>query len=103
MPYIAGGTILNAPQRPLCADTKTVDDELFSGGYVSWPESLNEKTWWNTFRRPMILDMMTLDSKLFKTPKGYLGMGSDDVDPGDILCILYGGQMPFISGKREHH
>ena len=39
--------------------------------------------------------------RVFVTKKGYLGIGPDDVKPGDEIAILYGGKMPFVVRTRE--
>jgi hypothetical protein len=34
--------------------------------------------------------------KLFQTQRGYLGLGLTSLEPGDQVCILFGGRTPFI-------
>ena len=33
--------------------------------------------------------------RLFLAPKGHLGNGSQVTEPGDNICVLYGGQRLF--------
>jgi len=33
---------------------------------------------------------------LFVTSLGFIGLGSDSVQPGDMLCIVAGAQMPLV-------
>ena len=33
---------------------------------------------------------------LFVTSLGFIGLGSDSVQPGDILCMVAGAQMPLV-------
>ena len=33
---------------------------------------------------------------LFSTEKGYIGLGPPHCRPGDIVCILFGGEVPFV-------
>lgn len=35
-------------------------------------------------------------SSIFATKRGYIGTASPDVAVGDIVCVLYGGQVPYI-------
>jgi hypothetical protein len=44
------------------------------------------------------------DTNMFLTTHGYLGLGHEGLDAGDIVCILSGGEVPFIlreTAKRE--
>ena len=36
------------------------------------------------------------DKVMFVTEKGYLGLGQDGSQVGDIVCILFGGETPFM-------
>lgn len=33
---------------------------------------------------------------MFITQEGYLGLGQEGSQIGDVVCILYGGETPFI-------
>jgi hypothetical protein len=33
---------------------------------------------------------------MFLTTRGYLGLGQEGFRPGDIVCILSGGEVPFL-------
>ncbi len=39
--------------------------------------------------------------RLFRTQKGYVGLGPKDIRNGDIVSVLLGGQVPFILRKLE--
>lgn len=44
------------------------------------------------------------DKNMFLTSRRYLGLGHEGIDVGDVVCILSGGEVPFIlreTGKRE--
>jgi heterokaryon incompatibility protein (HET) len=42
--------------------------------------------------------------RFFITDKGHIGMGPDPLQTGDIVCILYGGKVPFIlRPESDHH
>jgi hypothetical protein len=34
------------------------------------------------------------------TNRGYLGLGRNSTQPGDIVCVLRGGNVPFILRKK---
>lgn len=38
---------------------------------------------------------------LFRTKRGYLGMGSYGPRPGDLVCVFFGGALPFILRQRN--
>ncbi|PVH68642.1 HET-domain-containing protein [Cadophora sp. DSE1049] len=45
------------------------------------------------------------DKNMFLTTQGYLGLGHEGFDVGDTVCILSGGEVPFIlreTAKREN-
>ena len=37
--------------------------------------------------------------RLIKTQGGHLGIGPEDIEAGDRVCILYGGRTPFVLRK----
>jgi hypothetical protein len=39
---------------------------------------------------------------LFVTRRGYMGLGTDNVKPGDTVCILFGGSVPFVLRPEAH-
>jgi hypothetical protein len=41
--------------------------------------------------------------RFFITDKGHIGMGPDSLQTGDIVCILYGGKVPFILRPESDH
>lgn len=57
-------------------------------------------------RYQMMLQKYHLQRRLFRTRKGYLGLGGHGLLKGDRICILAGGAVPFILRPRstgEHH
>jgi hypothetical protein len=45
------------------------------------------------------------DKDMFLTKGGYLGLGQEGFDVGDVVCILSGGEVPFLLreiGKQEN-
>lgn len=43
--------------------------------------------------------------RFFTTESGYAGLGSDDIQQGGLVCVLYGCRLPVVlrnaAGKRE--
>lgn len=35
--------------------------------------------------------------------KGYIGLGPEVMEPGDLICILFGRQVPFVLRKLDDH
>ena len=44
-----------------------------------------------------------LARKLFGTKEGYIGVGDVTLQANDLVCVLFGGKVPFILRKREEH
>jgi hypothetical protein len=47
------------------------------------------------------LGTMTQGRSLFLTDKGYVGLGPNDLQEGDIISVLFGAQTPFVL-RRQH-
>ncbi|KAE8447238.1 hypothetical protein EG329_010932 [Mollisiaceae sp. DMI_Dod_QoI] len=47
------------------------------------------------------VDRASLGSRMFRGEKNFLGTGSRYVQPGDLICVLYGGQTPFVLREVE--
>lgn len=43
----------------------------------------------------------TVGRRLFRTRKGYLGLGSHEPQSGDLVCIFFGGAVPFLLRRRD--
>jgi Heterokaryon incompatibility protein (HET) len=43
----------------------------------------------------------SMRSRMFKTERNYIGTGSRHLQEGDLVCVLYGGQTPFILRPQE--
>lgn len=41
--------------------------------------------------------------RLFLTFNGFLGLGPDCIEPGDMVCVLSGGDVPFILRPLKQH
>ena len=54
-----------------------------------------------TFSRD--LQTSCLGRKLFGTKEGYIGVGDVTLQADDLVCLLFGGKVPFILRKMEGH
>jgi hypothetical protein len=54
-----------------------------------------------TFSRD--LQTSCLGKKLFGTKEGYIGVGDVTLQADDLVCVLFGGKVPFILRKMEGH
>lgn len=43
-----------------------------------------------------------MNRRFFKTEGDELGLGPSILEPGDVLCVLFGAQMPFILRPTDH-
>ena len=46
------------------------------------------------------VSLWTKGRKIFVTQKGFLGLGPAEVEPGDVVCILFGGNLPYVIRRR---
>ncbi len=46
-----------------------------------------------------ILEHLFEERHLFETEMGYIGMGPQDLQDGDYVCVLAGGKVPFALRK----
>jgi hypothetical protein len=42
------------------------------------------------------VDKASIGSRIFRTKQNYIGTGPRHAQPGDLVCVLYGGQTPFV-------
>jgi hypothetical protein len=38
----------------------------------------------------------SLGTRIFRCGKGFIGTGPRNMEAGDIVCVLFGGQTPFV-------
>ncbi|KAF2732826.1 hypothetical protein EJ04DRAFT_513673, partial [Polyplosphaeria fusca] len=43
-----------------------------------------------------VVDMANLQRRPFVTAKGYLGLGPEEIRPGDTVMVFAGAQMPIV-------
>lgn len=51
------------------------------------------------FTEKMVLSIT--DRRLFTTSEGFLGFGHEFMKPGDLVCLIYGAQVPFLLRPRD--
>lgn len=45
----------------------------------------------------------TTNRRFFITREGHMGLGPRDMEPGDVVCILFGAQVPFVLRAVNNH
>ncbi|KAJ9640022.1 hypothetical protein H2199_006256 [Coniosporium tulheliwenetii] len=63
-------------------------------------EDVGGGDWYRYARRA---SQLCAHRKLFISKKGYLALGPEVLQEGDLCCILYGAKMPFILRRRDDH
>jgi hypothetical protein len=43
------------------------------------------------------------DKRMFRTASGYIGLGAHFLEPGDLICILFGGHVPYVLRPEGDH
>jgi hypothetical protein len=98
--YPSGRTRFDSLQHVLCADVGVEDnDEPYRGNATYLMEATDGSCIFN-FQEPMVT-ATTSRRRLFRTSRGYLGIGPEDTQNGDRICILTGGQMPLVMRPKE--
>lgn len=71
----------------------------FLGDYTSLREYISlykQGKYGNWDAWASVARVMTWGHSFFTTTKGYMGLGSQAMKPGDVVSILAGGEVPFI-------
>ncbi|KAI1199330.1 heterokaryon incompatibility protein-domain-containing protein [Nemania serpens] len=117
--YIAGGTVGEAFNHAMVADIGSMDGKLLPDGRtancrgcsVDWellgrPDSTLGSD--DAQRRMLLANRLTCTTtgrRIFRTEKGFVGLGPAAARVGDSVCVLLGGQMMYalrpVAG--EHH
>jgi hypothetical protein len=93
--YITTETTHGAFLRTLVADTRIKNGRCVRGFAVLWPIPKTSETEESFVSNLMIRQVMN-PRGFFLSAQGYLGIARYDVVKGDKICILHGGQTPFI-------
>lgn len=96
--YIGGGSRFEAYKKVLKGDYGDTwgDWSAERGGDI---DGLSDPTV-NAFElHDGIVNAVTWHRRLFTTSRGYMGVASATTEPGDVVCILFGSQMPLVLRK----
>ncbi|KAF7855309.1 uncharacterized protein EAF02_011568 [Botrytis sinoallii] len=107
--YVAGGTLTEAYCRTLLMNkvlSKSDTLERFYDDHVpEYNEDMGKPTPTEIERMSMLRESRMFDKyleeairnqRLFITSKGYIGLGHQQIEKGDRLCVLYGSPVPYI-------
>jgi hypothetical protein len=113
-PYKTEDDLFNAIWRTLVADydiftKKRANQELESHRLVfeHWlhqehGDSPLIKAGHNIYKYMVMLERATELRRSFVSTKGYIGLAPFHAEVGDLICILFGGQTPFILRNCSH-
>jgi hypothetical protein len=80
----------------------SLSDQDFAGRFEAWmrrhPTRNDDEEYIRPFNRAAVHRCM--QRSFVVTEKGYFGLGSDMPRPGDVVCVLKGGDVPFILRPR---
>ena len=105
-------TLLGDCDRDVCPAPKEWESHFAS--YLLLTENQNVYDFWATTRAEDIipgnasffqasLEYVAWRRRFFTTRKGHIGLGRPSMKPGDSLCILSGGNVPFLLRKDGIH
>lgn len=85
---------------PAPADFEQKYEALFKGAPIPadfGPKLTPGERWWE-FIKPyaLAMDATLAGRSIFVTERGMLGVGPKNVQQGDLVCVLFGGDVPFI-------
>jgi hypothetical protein len=74
----------------------------FSGRFEAWMSRRDDSAVQETYTRPFsdAAIVHCLYRSFIVTERGYLGLGRNSTQPGDVVCVLRGGNLPFILRKK---
>jgi hypothetical protein len=113
-PYFTGETIMEAYNHTLAADigrqSMENDGTLSRGFAIDWVLVEQEVAYMTPVERQrqswMLIDVKTMafGRRLFRTSRGFMGLGPAAAQVGDRICVLFGGQVLYVlRGHTESH
>lgn len=74
----------------------------FSGRFEAWMCRRDDSAGHEAYTRPFsdAATVHCLHRSFVVTERGYLGLGRNSMQPGDVVCVLRGGNVPFILRKK---
>jgi hypothetical protein len=106
-PYISGDSCLAAFAHTMVADINAMGDSNITRG-ISLPSHRIDKlvrgetseAAWKDLTNHYLLRRIHYKRTLIETKRGYLGLATDLLDEGDLVCVIGGAQVPLISRDR---
>lgn len=108
-PYTAGGTMEQAFCHTLTADVsvKTLGRVVRGGGinidWLRWMEQIPIEEEQPLLAHFYAMHGATMRRAFLNTSKGYMGLGPESAEPGDLICVLLGGSVPYMLRQIGHH
>jgi len=68
----------------------------------SWKEAINDLEG-DPEALEYLMASLCMNRRVFTTYKGYLGLGPCDMRAGDVVCILFGGRVPYVLRDMGSH
>jgi hypothetical protein len=93
--YITTETTHEAFLRTLVADVRPKKGRCVRGFAALWPIPQTSETE-DSFISNSMIRQAVHSRRLFLSAQGYMGLARYDAIEGDKICILHGGQIPFI-------
>jgi hypothetical protein len=101
-PYVAGGTKCDALQRTFrCISSASMDD--IESHIHSWRLSANLDSASTDIALSMKQEHATCTRRFCVSRKGYMGLEPEIAEPGDMTCIVFGVETPFVVRRKEGH
>ncbi|KAH8598377.1 heterokaryon incompatibility protein-domain-containing protein [Bisporella sp. PMI_857] len=100
--YVEGGSRLDAFASTLRADIDRVfgDESADRGSRVEGFVGVEK----NAFKlHNSVINAMTWNRRLFVSEKGYIGISSSTMETGDVICVIFGSQMPLILRAKSNY
>jgi hypothetical protein len=103
--YAGGGTVLDAAGQILCADiswqntwTERVSVNRGNSASLLLRDLMcgKRKGSWHELFSSREVNYTTLNRRLIRTQRKYLGICCQYAQPGDRICVLFGAQVPFV-------
>lgn len=47
------------------------------------------------------MSLISAQRRLFISSRGYYGLGDESLQAGDVVCLLFGGDSPFLSRETD--
>jgi hypothetical protein len=93
--YLTGESTHEAFLHTIVADVGIKEKRCKRHFAASWPlHNVNNAK--DSFAENSCLNFALNSRGFFRSLKGYMGLARYDVMEGDLICILHGGQVPFI-------